>query len=263
MICPGCPSSLAGGVGRWGTFVSQAEKDAYRATKGNMNANVNAASVESDMYTKALIVEEVTPDNVTLVASNGIPKPWAIDWGCTSHFTPNQSDIVSYVPYTKPRVVRMGDAHGIPSLGEGTIRWTCIVNKKCVTRFVHDVQYVLGLTYGLLSCCVLLRWGLKVVLEDDCCKVFHKDGTLIVESIPDPDCLCFLDVMNESNEPSQTDQSAFIAAPSFDLIHKQLAHPGKDTLECMIQKKSVLGLDNVLGDAKNFDCIACIRGKMT
>ena len=123
---------------------SQAEKDAYCAMKGNMNVNINAASVESDTYTEALIVEEVTPDNVTLVASNSIPKPWVIDLGCTSHFTPNQSDFVSYMPYTEPQVVCMGDAHGIPSLGEGTIQLTCIVNKKHVTCFVHDIQYIPG-----------------------------------------------------------------------------------------------------------------------
>ena len=83
--------------------------------------NVNAASVESDMYMKALIIEEVTPNNVTLVVSNSIPKPWAINLGCTSHFALNRSDFVSYIPYTELQVVHMGDAHGTPSLGEGTI----------------------------------------------------------------------------------------------------------------------------------------------
>jgi len=50
--------------------------------------------------------------------------------------------------------------------------------------------------------------------------------------------------------------------PSFDLLHKCLAHPGKDALHIMIWKKLADGLDNVSDDAKDFDCIACVQGKM-
>ena len=55
-----------------------------------------------------------------------------------------------------------------------------------ITHFIHNVQYILGLSYGLLSCKVLLQQGLRVVLENDTCKFYHKDGNLIVKSDPNP-----------------------------------------------------------------------------
>ena len=58
------------------------------------------------------------------------------------------------------------------------------------------------------------------------------------------------------------DHSANVIGPSFDLVHKCLAHPGKDVLEEMIRKTSVLGLDDIQGDGMNFNCEACICGKM-
>ena len=51
-------------------------------------------------------------------------------------------------------------------------------------------------------------------------------------------------------------------SPSFDLIHKRLAHPGKDTLQQMIKGRLVHGLEDIPSELGDFDCIACIQGKM-
>ena len=173
------------------------------------------------------------------------------------------SEFVSYTPYTIHKEICLGDSRPIPSLGEGTVCLSCIVNQKTEVQFIHNIQYVPGLSYSLLSCRVLLRRGLKVILEDDACKVFHKDGTLIIESIPSSTQLFFIRTAARDSAEPLTNQTANVATPSFDLIHKRLAHPGKDALEQMIRNVSVLGLENVQGDARNFDCIACIQGKMT
>jgi len=119
-----------------------------------------------------------------------------------------------------------------------------------------------GLSYGLLSCKALLRRGLKVVLENEACKIYHKNGDLVVESDPSPSRLFFLNILNDVEESSIHD-SALVATPSFDVIHKRLAHPGKDALEQMIRNGSVLGLNNIQGSANDMDCVACIQGKMT
>ena len=113
--------------------------------------------VETDEYARAMIVEEVIALQITLSMTKGNPKPWAIDSGCTSHFNPNISQFVSYAPFTMQHHVHLGNSSLTPSLGEGTVHLTCIVNGKSVVHFIHNVQYVPGLAYRLLSCKVLLQ----------------------------------------------------------------------------------------------------------
>src|SRR6202453_3595584 len=57
--------------------------------------------------------------------------------------------------------------------------------------------------------------------------------------------------------------TALVVTPSFDLIHKCLVHPGKEALQLMIRKELAIGLKDVPDNSKDFDCEACIRGKMT
>ncbi len=66
-----------------------------------------------------------------------------------------------------------------------------------------------------------------------------------------------------NSPPVPNTTTAIATIPSFNLIHKCLTHPGKDALHLMIQKKLVNGVDNISNDAKGFNCMACIWGKMT
>ncbi len=62
------------------------------------------------------------------------PKSWLIDSGCTNHLSPNKSNFISYMPYDVPRCVRLGNGSGTPSLGEGIISLSCLVNGVHVTH---------------------------------------------------------------------------------------------------------------------------------
>ena len=243
-------------------MASQAEKDAYCDAKDKGSTNVSTTSTEADVYAKAMIVKEVVAPEIALATTDNGLKPWAIDSGCTSHFSPNKSQFITYTPYATQHHICLGDSSLTPLLGEGTVCLMCVVNMNPVTPFIHNVQYIPGLSYGLLSCKVLLQRGLKVVLENNTCKVYHKDGNLIVKSNPNLGQLFFLHTLTQETEKPPVNDSALVASPSFNLIHKQLAHPRKDILEWMIQKKSILGLDEVQGDAKDLDWTACIQAKM-
>ena len=96
-------------------------------------ANANAASNKPDTYAKALVAEEVLHIDDMPTTSNSKSKHWLIDTGCTSHFCLNISEFASYTPYTTCWGVRLSDSRHIPSLGEGTVRLTCLVGEKMVT----------------------------------------------------------------------------------------------------------------------------------
>ena len=76
--------------------------------------------------------------------------------------------------------------------------------------------------------------------------------------------LYFLNTKNSPlPDPAADTDAALVMPPSFDLIHKCLAHPGKDVLQQMIKRGLANRLTSIPDDSKDFDCIACIRGKMT
>src|SRR5258708_7873267 len=115
--------------------------------------------------------------------------------------------------------------------------------------------------HGLLLCKALDHCGLHIKFGDGMCKIIHHDGTIVAESLKDTGCLYYLCTTPAS--PQTPDPTAALATTtSFDLLHKWLAHPGKDALQLMIQKGIVDGLPDVADDAKEFNCTACIKGKM-
>lgn len=181
-----------------------------------MSDSANTVLVEPEVYARVFIAE--ASDEIALATEirGDPPKRWAIDSGCTNHFSPYESDFVSYKPYDMPGNIRVGDARSIPSL-------------------IQDVQYVPDLTYGLLSCKVLNRKGLSVLMEDGACTIRLKDGTPVGESSR-VGRLYFLNTLPSpapETDPTHTNRPvepiALTVSPSFDLIHKRLAHPGKDT----------------------------------
>ena len=214
-----------------------------------------------DAEDQALIMES---DVVLMVETQEkSSRRWIIDSGSTSHLCPNKSEFTSYQKYDSPRHIRVGDARTIPSLGEGTVSVACIINGTPVPRHIHGIQYVPDLTYGLLSCSVLNQRGLDVLFEDGLCRIRNKKGRLIAESLKEGS-LYFLNTKNSPlPDPAADADAALVMPPSFDLVHKRLAHPGKDVLQQMIKRGLANRLTSIPDDSKDFDCVACICRKMT
>ena len=199
-------------------------------------------------------------EHSALQAEDDKTKKWLIDSGCTAHLCPNWSNFVLYTPYDVPHQIKLGNGTYEPSLGEGVISLNCIVNGNQVSCHFRNVQYIPGLTHGLLSHGVLDDHGLYVQGGDGMIKFTHCNSTVVIECLKKNGQLYHLNVA--SNLPPDT-TAAIATTPSFDLLHKRLTYPGKDALQLMICKDLASGLSGVTDDAKDFDCIACIQGKMT
>ena len=95
-------------------MASQAEREAYCASKVAEQSMANVVANEPDQYAKAMIAEavtgkpdmcmmarivkcveviiaETTPKHHACTAREDVPdlKPWVIDSGCSTHFCPN------------------------------------------------------------------------------------------------------------------------------------------------------------------------------
>ena len=139
----------------------------------------------------------------------------------------------------------------------------CIVNGKPVSHHIQDVQYIPDLTYGLISCSVLNHRGLGAHFKDGVCKICDKLGCLIVETVKEGSLYYLNTKVSLMPHTSTNADTALVIPPSFDLVHKWLTHPGKDTLQQMIHNGLIDGLTNVPDDSRDFNSIACIHGKMT
>ena len=147
-------------------------------------------------------------------------KPWVIDSGCSAHFSPNQSKFISYVPYASAQHICLGNSRVVPSMGKGTVSLQCLVDGKPLTRLIHSIQYVLALTYALLSCKALTHHRLTIIFKGDCCKIYHTDKTLIAESSQVPNQLYFLNIAKGSAGTTANHNATLTISPSFDLAHK-------------------------------------------
>src|SRR5258708_40237887 len=120
-----------------------------------------------------------------------------------------------------------------PYPGEPSVTLSCLVNGVHVTCHFQNIQYIPGLTHGLLSCKALDHCRLHIKFGDGVCKIIHCDGTVVAESLKDTGHLYYLCTAPDSPQ-TPTPTAALATTTSFDLLHKQLAHPGKDALQLMI-----------------------------
>src|SRR5258708_2273829 len=243
--------------------VTQEERDAYREKKAAECKRATANATTDEAEDKVLVAKMLGDIALTAETQDRPTRQWIIDSGSTSHLCPNKSDFISYREYNSPHQICIGDTRTIPSFGEGTVSIICIVNSKTVSHHIQDIQYVPNPTYGLISCSVLNRRGLGAHFEDGVCKIRDKWGCLIAETVKEWSLYYLNTKVSLMPLTSTNADTALVIPPSFDLVHKQLAHLRKDTLQQMIHNSLVDGLTNVPDDLRDFDCIACIHGKMT
>ena len=107
-----------------------------------------------------------------------------------------------------PQKIRLGNGMLEPSLGEGVISIECIIDGKQITCHFGDVQYIPGMTYGLLSWGVLDDCGLYVQGGNGVIKFLKKDGTIVIESLKKTGHLYYLNIV--LNPPSTSDTTAAV-----------------------------------------------------
>src|SRR5258708_18592745 len=184
-----------------------------------------ATTSEPEVCMMARIVEwveitiaETTFGHQACVAREDISelKPWVIDSGCSTHFSLNQSEFVTYMPYASAHQICLGNSRVVPSMGEGTMSLECLIDGKPLTHLIHSIQYVPALTYALLSCKALTHCGLTIIFKGDCCKIYHANGTLIAESSQVPNHLYFLTVAKGTTGTTTASNATLTLPPSFD-----------------------------------------------
>lgn len=103
---------------------------------------------------------------------------WFLDSGCSNHMCCNRHWFSSF-DGSFVETVRFGNCTRMAVKGQGTVK----VKINGILQIIADVYYVPGLKNNLISIGQLQERGLKVVFEDNECKVYHKRKGLIITSI--------------------------------------------------------------------------------
>src|SRR5260370_29059396 len=105
-----------------------------------------------EVYADMMVAEAIAEHCVHVAIGDDMElRPWIINSGCSTHFSPNLSEFTEYSPYPSSRKIHLGDSRIVPSMGEGTVSLACVINGKAINHLIHAVQYVPTLTYVLLS----------------------------------------------------------------------------------------------------------------
>jgi hypothetical protein len=103
---------------------------------------------------------------------------------------------------------------------------------------------------------------LGVNFQPDQWIVIHSSGQIIAESAPDNGMLYELHLWSALHAMVNIAQRT-LPIPSFNLLHKRLAHPSQGVLRQMIEKGLITGIPDVGNIPDVICCNACIQSKMT
>ena len=105
---------------------------------------------------------------------------WIVDSGATCHISNNRKLFTEYQTLQKPLEVSLGDGYALEAVGSGVVSLTLQLpdfqRKKCK---LHDVLYVLKLTYNLLSFSKIMDAGKHIMFSNDKGYVLDEDEKLI------------------------------------------------------------------------------------
>lgn len=182
-----------------------------------------------------------------------IKEIWLTDSGATCHITPRREWFTEYTTID-PIDVRQGDGSIKKGVGIGKILVKRYVQGRWIDGWIDDVLHVPLYEKNLFSTNVCTRKGLRVVFDEDCVQLEHKETKKIVaegQKYHGDICCLFLRVVTPE---------ANLCGSSLETLHKTLAHVNKETIKKMVRVEAVKGVDHV--NNEEFFCEGCQYGKM-
>ena len=107
---------------------------------------------------------------------------WIIDSGATSHMCHNKELFTTLTPLQKSTDVVLGYGRALQAIGKGKIILEInLPNGKSKACTLHNVLYIPGLSYNLLSVSQASKKGKLVKFTDSTCHILSKSHKLIAK----------------------------------------------------------------------------------
>ena len=185
---------------------------------------------------------------------------WIVDSGATCHISNNRKLFTEYQTLQKPLEVSLGNGYALEAVGSGVVSLTLQLpdfqRKKCK---LHDVLYVLKLTYNLLSVSKMTDAGKYITLSDDEGYVRDENEKLIAVAKKKGN-LYYLNCHQSTHQQINVVWSKQHESKE-SVWHRRFGHLSEHGLRELVSHNLVNGFDYNLCNV--FDlCESCIAGKL-
>ncbi|XP_026475639.1 uncharacterized protein LOC113380719 [Ctenocephalides felis] len=180
---------------------------------------------------------------------------WYVDSGASIHLVNDNNNLREYNKKPDVQEVRTANNMQLKVVSCGSVSLRTAVYGQVYDVEVQDAHYVPQLSANLLSVSALTRKGNRVVFNDNKCKIYSKNNTLVAVAVLTGGVYKLM--INNINCLLVTDPK------SGNLWHRRLGHINKTDL-CKLSKGLVKGLtisEKATSDINN--CIVCCEGKQT
>jgi len=237
--------------GRGGSSYDKSNVECYKCHKLGHFKN------ECPLWEKAANYAELEED-VLLMAMVDRKEElvWYLDSGCSNHMCGTKGWFVNLDESFRQQV-KLGDDRRMQVEGRGDLR----LEIDGIVQVISSVYFVPGLRNNLLSMGQLQQKGLKIVIEDNECRVWHKQQKrmimhskmsvnrmfVILATVMEPkECLEMNQVCSKDEAPEET-------------WHKRFGHLGLTSLATLAEKDMVAGLPAITNTGAV--CEVCMKGK--
>jgi transposase InsO family protein len=242
-----CPERTQGEVPR---NKKPTERKSYLKHKANnVEVKCNSSDSENDDTSEVC--------HALLAGASENQYSWIVDSGATCH-TCNDSDLFTeFQDLRKPTEVALGDGHTLSATGRGVVLLTMrsqngeVMSSKCK---LHNVLYVPGLSYNLLSVSKATEKGATIKFDRSTCQFFDENNKPFAVANK-KGSLYHLDCNVDCQQVN-----AIQAQNMENIWHRRYGHIGIQNLKRLANDKLVNGFN--FDVSKEIDiCEACIEGK--
>ena len=182
---------------------------------------------------------------------------WFLDSGCSNHMCGSREWFVE-LDETFKRSVKLGDDRRMSVDGRGKLRLA--INGRI--QVISDVYFVPELKNNLFSVGQLQEKGLRIIIEDGECEVWHKEERkMIMHSTMSKNRMFVVFAIVREAKEVEGDRCLQVTEKASDLWHRRYGHLNNQGLRSLAEKEMVIGMPKLSQDAEEAVCDVCMRGK--
>lgn len=197
-------------------------------------------------------------EDILLMAQveTGEKHVWYLDSGCSNHMCGTKEWFSEFDSKFRQQV-KLGDDRRMQVEGRGNLR----LEINGVTQVITAVYFVPGLKNNLLSVGQLQQKGLRIIIEEDTCEIWHKQQRrLIMHSVMTTNRMFVVTaVVKEPKEVLEANQVQSTTETVEETWHKRFGHLNHNSLLTLADKAMVEGLPKI--NTNGTVCEVCMKGK--
>ncbi|CAA7016056.1 unnamed protein product [Microthlaspi erraticum] len=222
------------------------KKGHYKSECPEWDKEANYAEFDEDMVLMAHVENKEEEEYV-----------WFLDSGCSNHMCGTKEWFTDFDGDFRHNV-KLGDDRRLVVEGKGSLR----LEINGMIRVITSVYYVPGLRNNLLSIGQLQEKGLRVVIEDNVCEIWHKQQKeMVMYSIMTKNRMFIALAKVRSARETEDGKCLLVSEKTEKLWHRRFGHLNYGGLRILAAKKMVNGLPITGLEETEAACDICFRGK--